>query len=57
MGKQRDPVRWGGELVQWALHEKTSYLLGRMSFSVIPLRRAASQGGRLSSGSAIACFF
>ena len=36
---------------------KVSYLLGRMSSSVTPLGRTASQGGGLSSFSSVACFF
>ena len=36
---------------------KVSYLLGRMSSSVTPLGRTASQGGVLLSPSSVACFF
>ena len=36
---------------------KVSYLLGRMSSSVTPLGRAASQGGMLLSSSSVARFF
>ena len=36
---------------------KVSYLLGRMSFSVTPLGRTASQGGVLPSFSSVARFF
>ena len=36
---------------------KVSYLLGRMSSSVTPLGRAASQGGMLLSSSSVAHFF
>ena len=36
---------------------KVSYLLGRMSSSVTPLGRIASQGGVLLSPSYVACFF
>ena len=36
---------------------KVSYLLGRMSSSVTPLGRTASQGGMPPSFSSVACFF
>ena len=46
-------MRWTQSLSE----VKVSYLLGRMSSSVTPRGRTASQGGRLSSFSPVACFF
>ena len=46
-------MRWTQSLSE----AKVSYLLGRMSSSVTPLRRTASRGGVLLSSSSIALFF
>ena len=46
-------MRW----IQPLSAAKVSYLLGRMSSSVTPLGRAASQGGMLLSSSSVARFF